>query len=139
MYAVGSTLQGCKVTAIDESNRHNYSTNISQGDTGEQGVISNMCAGVYSVRCEGKVDTDQVISYHGNQYTTRLVLTGVSPDCHMLPTTTSSTSWTFTSVTSPSEPPTGPVKEGKCCIFCTYKCYINTLMTVLNIYYLFLT
>ena len=126
LYAVGSTLQGCKVTAIDESNRHNY-TNISQGDTGEHGVISNMCAGVYSVRCEGKVDTDQVISYRGNQYTTRLELTRAS-DCHMLSTTTSSILWPFTSVTSPSEPPTGPVQEGKCCIFCTCKCYNTVLM-----------
>ena len=131
MYAVGSTLQGCKVTAIDESNQYNY-TNISRGDNGEQGVISDMCAGVYSVRCEGKVDTDkddEVISYSGNQYTTQLELTRAS-DCHMLSTTTSSTSWTFTSVTSPSESLTGPVQEGKCCIFCTYKCYNNTLITV---------
>ena len=83
-----SRLTGCHVTVTEETNRWNYSVNITSN--AQYGHIASLCNGVYTVLCYG-IDNDHLIDY--TEYSRTITITS-GYDCAAKPTVTNNSTIT---------------------------------------------
>ncbi len=67
-FSSGSSLNGCRVIAIDETNKlNNYTIDIDSSDDEHYGQITNVREALYTVYCYGITNNSRVIDYNYSQ------------------------------------------------------------------------